>query len=340
MMEVSIIVPIYNGEKFINKCVGMILNQTFSSFELILVNDGSTDNSKTICDELAFKDTRIKVINKENGGAWTARNFGIDYAKGKYIMFLDCDDWYDKNLLKEMHDRITTVDLVICGQTDIVINGKKIRYDTSIPNKYYYENRENFLKNYITLREEHVAETLWNKMYRLDLINRFNIRFKDFKRGEDVIFNLDYFEKLNSCKVINKSLYYYRVDSCNPWWIKYSQNLYNVILGETEQLKQRLIQWNIYNNHAAKHVATHFIGGIIGYLYWIFYPNNNFTLKEKYMKILDILNKNTVKEYLKICKGNKKFEKIIVQCMKRKNIVLILIFIKLKIIIKKVLNYN
>lgn len=101
--EISIIVPIYNVEKYLPKCIESILSQTFTNFELILVNDGSKDRSGIICDEYASKDNRIKVIHKENGGVSSARNSGVDLASGKYIGFVDPDDYIKKDMYERLH---------------------------------------------------------------------------------------------------------------------------------------------------------------------------------------------------------------------------------------------
>ena len=101
--EISIIVPVYNVEKYLKRCIDSILNQSFTDFELILVDDGSTDNSGEIIDEYAIKDERIKVIHKENGGLSSARNVGIEYSKGNYIAFVDSDDYINKNMYKILY---------------------------------------------------------------------------------------------------------------------------------------------------------------------------------------------------------------------------------------------
>lgn len=102
MCKVSIIVPVYNIEKYLNKCMESIINQTFRNIEIILIDDGSTDNSGKICDEYALKDQRIKVIHKANGGLSEARNYGIDLATGDYLLFVDSDDYIDVNLIKDL----------------------------------------------------------------------------------------------------------------------------------------------------------------------------------------------------------------------------------------------
>src|SRR4051812_34034895 len=103
--KISIIVPVFNVEKYIHDCLESILNQSFIDFELILVNDGSSDRSGVICDEYSKKDNRITVIHKENGGQSTARNRGIDLAKGDYIGFIDSDDWIDHDMYKVLYEK-------------------------------------------------------------------------------------------------------------------------------------------------------------------------------------------------------------------------------------------
>src|SRR5690606_27273688 len=97
MPKVSVIIPVYNAEKYLRECIDSVLAQTFDDFELLLINDGSTDGSGKICDEYAQKDARVKVFHKENGGVSSARNLGLDNAKGEWITFIDSDDWIGEN---------------------------------------------------------------------------------------------------------------------------------------------------------------------------------------------------------------------------------------------------
>ena len=117
MPEISIIVPVYNTEKYLHRCIDSILAQTFTDFELILVDDGSSDNSPKICDEYAEKDKRVRVIHQENGGVSRARNIGIDNSCGTYLMFCDSDDYVDKRFCEVMHKCATEYpdDCIICN---------------------------------------------------------------------------------------------------------------------------------------------------------------------------------------------------------------------------------
>ena len=116
-IKISIIMPVYNVEQYVGKAIESILNQTFTDYELLIVDDGTKDKSGEICDEYAAKDARIQVIHKENGGAPSARNTAIDIARGTYVYFMDSDDWAEKTMLQDMYDMAEqhNAQLVVCG---------------------------------------------------------------------------------------------------------------------------------------------------------------------------------------------------------------------------------
>ena len=155
--EISIIVPVYNVEKYLKRCIDSILNQSFTDFELILVDDGSTDNSGKIIDEYALKDKRIKVIHKENGGQGSARNRGLDIAKGNYIGFVDSDDWIHKDMYKCMYQIINedNTDIVQIGHNTVEEYTEDKRCNIN-EEKYFYElskkEKELLKENLISFR--------------------------------------------------------------------------------------------------------------------------------------------------------------------------------------------
>lgn len=122
--KISVIVPVYNVEKYLRKCVDSILSQTFTDFELLLIDDGSKDHSGEICDEYALQDDRVKVFHKENGGVSSARNLGIDVAKGEWITFVDADDYIAENLLQSLCNIDSNVDIAFTGCT--LIEGNNV----------------------------------------------------------------------------------------------------------------------------------------------------------------------------------------------------------------------
>ena len=243
---ISIIVPVYNAEKHLDKCINSILNQTFRDFELILVNDGSTDNSKVICENYSRKDKRVKVISKKNEGVSIARNKGIDVARGKYIMFADSDDWINRDMMENMFKGIQSVDLVVCG-TNIISNEK---VETSnLVNKLALDKKSTGqCIKYIIDEVQH--RCVWNKIYKTQIIKDNNLKFfDDVKCGEDSIFNFMYFEKINSIKVISEAYYNYNrivEDSINlrylPDRVKYENLMLNHLIS-------MLKQFNIYQDN-------------------------------------------------------------------------------------------
>lgn len=208
-MFFSVIVPVYNVEKYINECVDSILSQTFTDFELILVNDGSTDNSPTICDEYAKKDSRVKVIHKENGGQSTARNIGITAASGKYAIFLDSDDFIASNTFFEEIKNTST------DKTDIIL----FRYC-----KYYNEDKKDECgislanletKNKSILLKELVKRdaffcSCWSKCTRIAILKENNIEFDANLSCEDMDWYYNVVSKAESFEVVDKPFICYR----------------------------------------------------------------------------------------------------------------------------------
>lgn len=190
---ISIIVPVYNAEKFIHRCIDSILAQTFTDWELLLIDDGSKDNSGAICDEYAAKDERIRVSHKENGGVSSARNKGLEVAKGDYLMFLDSDDALNKD----------TCALLINYQNEIcadcVIFGSKQESGTLwIPEEEkIYESLNVFKRDFEKLLLSELLSPVWNKLYRRKLIRSYFPA--DMSFGEDLVFCLNY---LRQCEKI------------------------------------------------------------------------------------------------------------------------------------------
>lgn len=179
--EISIIVPIYNVELYLNKCVDSILAQTFTNFELILVNDGSPDKCGQICEYYKELDPRITVIHKQNGGLSDARNYGIDVAQGNYIGFVDSDDWIEPDMYEVLHELITThsADVAVCGHYEVqdgVNLDKEFSHEVHV-----YNNEEAFNK---LLEDTEIKNLAWDKLYRAELFA--NVRYPVGRYFEDI----------------------------------------------------------------------------------------------------------------------------------------------------------
>ena len=169
MPKISIIVPVYNVEKYLSLCIDSILAQTLTDFELLLINDGSKDNSGIICDKYATIDSRIRVFHKENGGVSSARNVGIDNADGEWIAFVDADDWLDINMFQEMYDFaiLTGTDAVYCD-----INMVFKDYGQVYKAASFSENKTELMRNYIAS----VWTSLCNTLVKTDIFRRYNLK--------------------------------------------------------------------------------------------------------------------------------------------------------------------
>lgn len=191
---VSIIVPIYKVEEYLDECIESIVHQTYPNIEIILVDDGSPDRCPQLCDEWAKKDNRIKVIHKENGGVSSARNAGINLAKGEWIWFVDSDDTAQINAIEELAEYLNAADL-------IVFNAKIDEL---------YTKDEKFFYNYY-FRYQFGFEP-WNKLYKKSIIEDHGLRF-DLKEkiGEDLLFNIMYYKFAEKYYFTDKHCYNYRI---------------------------------------------------------------------------------------------------------------------------------
>ena len=208
---ISIIIPVYKVEKYLPRCIESVLNQTYKNFELILVDDGSPDNSGKICDEYALRDNRIKVIHKENGGVSSARNTGIDAASGEYINFIDSDDWVPENSLEILINAILSndADLSVGGYELRQIKAKKISLPDNILS--FSENLPIDAKNLKILDWGHF-HSCWCKLFKRDIVLRHNLRFDlDIKLGEDCLFVRNYLFYVRKIVTLSQNVYYYNL---------------------------------------------------------------------------------------------------------------------------------
>ena len=201
MAKISIIIPVYNVEKYIRACLDSILNQTFQDFEVILVDDGTPDNSGAICDEYAAADSRFKVFHKKNGGVSSARNLGIEKASGEWITFVDADDTISQNCLD------------ICYQHIIENNIDLLQFNFTREKNSYNEEyiRCNNIMNHISFLDKPHKVCIAGNVIKRDVITRNNIRFREgMKLAEDQSFVLHVIKNSSAIISIPNKLYYYR----------------------------------------------------------------------------------------------------------------------------------
>lgn len=209
MKKISVIIPVYNVEKYLRECIDSVINQTYTNLEIILIDDGSTDNSGKICDEYINKDNRIKVIHQVNGGLSNARNTGLDNATGDYIMFCDSDDLFVSNacelLLNEIEEK--NADYVIANYQNCTEEG--ILWDNPVFSKQRFSNFKLNIKDY--KNSFYIMNSgVWNKIFRKSFIDKLDLRFVEKVPAEDAIFTTYCFIKSESVYYIDDVVYLYR----------------------------------------------------------------------------------------------------------------------------------
>ena len=213
-IKFSIIIPVYNSENVLDECVGSILSQTYTNFEIILVHDGSTDNSASVCDSLAKRDERIVVVHKENGGTSSARNAGLDKASGDYITFTDNDDfWNNENALKDIASQLddSGADLLLHENYILWLDtNKMISPTTSCKRANIVGKSPSQALSSILAGNLFSLYCVWSKVIRADLIRENNIRFPEGMRNEDTCFCGDLLLKAQSYDFYEKPFYVYK----------------------------------------------------------------------------------------------------------------------------------
>lgn len=207
---ISVIIPVYNVEKYIEKCLDSVITQSYTNLEIILVDDGSTDRSGEICDRYALVDNRIKVLHIKNSGRGEARNVGLAQAKGQYIGFVDSDDWVERDLYRCLMESIeeTGADISICAYYECLDDNKTVKM--LYENNFVCKSKEALYFTMSNVKRKYWFNiAIWNKLYRRDVIK--NIRFKG-RVYEDIMYNAESLYKSKKIAYVNKCLYNYRLN--------------------------------------------------------------------------------------------------------------------------------
>ena len=331
--KISIIIPIYNGEKYIERCLKSIINQDYEELEIIVINDGSTDNSIDILKEFTNIDNRIKVIDKENTGVSDTRNRGIEEASGDYIMFIDVDDYLEENMIKKIISVINKKDinLIKFNYNIVTSDGKKEKGNEDYEEKNLDKpNIEYFIDNVLLGK---INAYVWTLVIKRKIIG--NIRFnKEIGMMEDLLFYINILSKTNDLYIINDRLYNYFINTesvCNSPRYYYRNfcdmlKVYDLIIDELTKQEQ-------LNENRKKILTFAIIMGIESIFYRIC------SNKRIDNKILDkMIKNNKLEELLKkgIGKNYIQFQrKISIDLIKKKNKLLLIVFNKFRYKVSK-----
>lgn len=300
--KVSIIIPVYNVEQYLPQCIESCINQTLKDIEIILVNDGSTDSSGAICNRYAQNESRIILLNQANGGLSSARNAGIDIASADYIVFLDSDDWMDKEACEIAYNsaRINNADVVFWGTVKEYHTKKSVQIPILSNDCIIHGEDLNWLKRRLvglignelsTPTKTDAFNSAWGKLYKKSWLIIHKIRFVDTKKigSEDVLFNIQYFSFVQKAVYLNLFLNHYRQDNPNSLTKNHNFTLFPRFLNLFSDINSFISANKLptdYKNALNNRIALSTINNILS----ITSKNNASSYLEKIAHIKTLLN--------------------------------------------------
>lgn len=327
-IKVSVIIPVYNGEEYLEECIKSLINQTLKNCEFIFINDGSTDSSKEIIEKYKLFDSRIKLINQENQGVSSARNNGLGRAQGEFIGFVDADDYVELDMFENLYKTIKekNTDLVICNYESSLEGHKGIsKLDLPINevlNRDYIDNK--LIRKFI---ESDELNTVCVKLYKKRIIDKYSVTFpKGVELGEDGLFNLRYMMNIKNLIYIQYMGYHYREvegsatrNIVEKDYFKRALDVYTTKLNEIEEIK-------LNEKEIIDLKTTKFINSIISNIYIYLIPNEILSLNQRLKYVKNMINNSYVIEALPIYIENHydskgKYEKAIINMINKKNII-------------------
>ena len=318
----SIISPVFNTAPYLESFLDSVLSQSFSDFELILVDDGSTDGSREICARRQKDDLRVRVFSQKNAGAGPARNAGISLAKGTYILFFDSDDWIEPDSLKTLHRELTNspVDLLIYGSREFRYNERETlvgSFDCP-PIMKDLSSKEACRASFCELLFSSAINVPWNKVFRRDLICENGIIFPDTRRAQDAFFNMEYYRHIHTLRTIPALLYCYRSNTQTKVWKKFPRDLYLIDVKYDAYLVDRVKEFDIKEGQGKEKIDALFYHSIFRTIGFYKNPFWNLSKKEKIAYAEEILshpyNQQRAKDTPALDAHTQKIRELILSC--------------------------
>lgn len=322
---ITVIVPIYNVEKYLNRCVDSIINQTYTNLEIILVDDGSPDNCGKICDEYAKKDNRIKVIHKENGGLSDARNAGIKVADGKYIGFVDSDDWINPKMYEELYSTLLKYDADISCCKMLRCKDNKDTIQKEHETKIVEYNQEQYMKKFFKIGSQECVYYACNKLYKKEIIEKDQYPIN--LTSEDVVGTYKTLLKSQKIVEINQIYYYYYYNPESITLKGFSKKdldlikIWDMVIEITNKNNQKYLEMAKFNRYRVDYTLLMRMASKLSF------KQINKRYKDEYIEML----KNLKKHKKILLKGKIPFSRkitIIFICYNYKMFVIILFLLK------------
>ncbi len=323
-VKISIIMPVYGVENYIRKAIESIQAQTLTEWELFAVDDGTKDKSGVICDEYAANDPRIKVIHKENGGAPSARNVAIPKAQGKYMYFMDSDDWCEPTMLEDMYKLAQehNAQYVVTGYyIDTYYSDEEYTtQELSQPDAVY--DCQQFRENAYRLFDTNLLYTPWNKLFLSSYIHENGLLFPD-TFWDDFPFNLSVIRGVSRVVVSSKKYYHFMRARAESETAKYRPEMYDKREEEHIWMTDLYKEWGIDDENSREFLARRYIERFIGCVENITNPDCTLSGKEKRAEIKKMLKNPNVKWALKNTRANSAYMKIMLIPFKMKSTLLV-----------------
>ena len=322
-------IPVYNGEKYVRTCLGMIRRQTLQDWEAIFVNDGSADNSGELLDELAKTDERVRVYHQKNGGTARARNCGLDHVAGEFVTFMDCDDELDPRIYETLVRLIedTGADMSVCGYYFKIERAANYRTETAYLEEKSYpscflKDREQIKERLVELWDRDMLYNIWNKVYRMSLIREKGICYREgHVYSEDRVFNRAFIENCCGSMVItSECLYYYIRERVGSTSERYWDIYFNIRHKEYNEQREHFQRMGLWNDEAREYVCREFVERIAGCIENVFHAGDSLTKKQKKGKIRAFITHPDVQEALRYAKCRSRKMKLLLYPVRQENV--------------------
>lgn len=323
MVYVSIIVPAFNCQETIKETLNSIRKQTFTDFEVWIINDGSDDSTKKLVDSYCGRDSRFKLYSQKNQGVSVARNMGVQLSQGEYVLFVDSDDIMFPNMLEQLYKEIKTNDyeMAICGYRMKAISksGKVMFKDVTYKNAKYDSNKM-IIEDFGQLLDSRLLNVVWNKLISRKFINNNKIEFDCFVSGEDTLYNVKLMKCINKMCIIQEPLYQYR--RCNEGSLTtyFHINKFTALKQYNNALRELYIMWNRYNDQCIKQMDFYLIRSVISATSSLFDRSCRLNKDERKKFVREIVDDNSVQLAVRNVENDKLMIRIIAGIIKSKSI--------------------
>ena len=332
---VSVVVPVYNMGSSIDRCIDSLLEQSYKQLDIILVDDGSKDDSYAHCLKYTELDSRIRAFHTENQGSGPARNYGISQAVGRYICFPDADDKYEADAIENMVEGMRDgVDFVIGGYKSLDESGTTI-----LRRVYCHEcfEADEVRMNYHQFLGEKAAYGIngapWNKLYDMDIIRGNSITFPPLRRHQDSGFISRYLTYCKKIRYIGSIVYIHFLNDLSKEWYKYPENYIESVIGLKKVQDETVLVWNPHNNATLEIINQGYASNTIKAMELSFSPRLSLNSDQKVERIKNILEKSQLLEYDHLRVGC--YQKLILSLLRKKHYSLALLIIKAKVFAEK-----